>query len=321
MSRGRNGELSSAMTRRDLMVGAGLVAAAGGMLGPAGGPACAAPAHTFRHGEHEISILSDGHLSIPRQTLARETAGAEIANAMTEAGQTGERVIFPTNVTLIRTGSELILVDVGSGANFMETAGKLSDSMAAAGIDPATVTKVVYTHGHPDHLWGTLDDLDEPRFPNATYMVAEAEWNLWMGPNALSQVPPDREAFVTGARRQLGAVKAKVQTFKPGGDIASGIRALDTGGHTQGHVSLEVAGGREALIALGDALTHPVISFAHPEWKPASDHDPDRAVATRKALLDRLTADKCRFIGYHLPFPGLGMAERKDGAWRLVAAG
>ena len=56
-----------------------------------------------------------------------------------------------------------------------------------------------------------------------------------------------------------------------------------------------------------------------PGWKPMADHEPDRAIATRKALLDRLAAGKTRVIGYHLPYPGTGYVERKDGAYRFVA--
>jgi glyoxylase-like metal-dependent hydrolase (beta-lactamase superfamily II) len=59
---------------------------------------------------------------------------------------------------------------------------------------------------------------------------------------------------------------------------------------------------------LGDALTHRAISFRHPEWRTGSDTDADKGAATRKALLDRLVADKLPFIGYHLPSPGLAWA-------------
>ena len=75
------------------------------------------------------------------------------------------------------------------------------------------------------------------------------------------------------------------------------------------------------LIVLADALTHPTISFAHPGWKPAADHhDPERAVVTRKTLLDRLATDRNRVIGYHLPFPGIGFVERMGTAYRFVAS-
>jgi hypothetical protein len=41
-------------------------------------------------------------------------------------------------------------------------------------------------------------------------------------------------------------------------------------------------------------------------------------VETRKKLLDRLATDRSRLIGFHLPYPGHGMVERKDGAYRFV---
>jgi glyoxylase-like metal-dependent hydrolase (beta-lactamase superfamily II) len=81
-------------------------------------------------------------------------------------------------------------------------------------------------------------------------------------------------------------------------------------------MSFELAGG-EGLIVGGDVLTHPLISFAHPEWKPIADHLPDVAAETRKRLLDRLAADRAKLIGFHLPYPGIGTVERKDGAYRF----
>ena len=98
--------------------------------------------------------------------------------------------------------------------------------------------------------------------------------------------------------------------LKPGDDIVTGVRVIATPGHTQGHVALELAGG-DGLIVGGDALTHPLISFQHPEWKPAADHVPDQAAATRARLLDRLAADRSKLIGFHLPYPGVGTVERK----------
>ena len=106
--------------------------------------------------------------------------------------------------------------------------------------------------------------------------------------------------------------------YKAGDDIVTGLRAVATPGHTQGHMSLELAGG-ESLIVGGDVLTHPLISFAHPEWRPTADHVPDVAVDTRRRLLDRIATDRSKLIGFHLPYPCVGIVERKDSAYRFVA--
>lgn len=132
-------------------------------------PAFAAAHYPLKHGTFELTIVSDGHLVLPTSFLAPGAPPAEREALLKAAGQTGEQYSSPTNVTLIRAGSDLILVDMGSGDRFMPTAGKLWDNLKAAGIDKAKITKVVFTHGHPDHLWGTVDELDELVTPGAGF--------------------------------------------------------------------------------------------------------------------------------------------------------
>jgi hypothetical protein len=73
------------------------------------------------------------------------------------------------------------------------------------------------------------------------------------------------------------------------------------------------------MVVLSDALTHIIISFAHPDWMPAADHhDPQRAAAVRKTLLDKLATDRERGIGFHLPSLGIGIVERSRSSYRFV---
>src|SRR5581483_9705958 len=242
-------------------------------------PALAASSYSFTHGIFDVTVVSDGHLVLPTSFLAPDAPAPEREALLRAAGQTGGQYNSPTNVTLIRSNDEWILVDMGSGDRFMPTAGKLWNNLKAAGIDKSKITKVVFTHGHPDHLWGAVDDLDELVTPGATFYVGAAEWNFWTGENAARGLPAERAGFVTGARRNYAAIKGRVKLVKGGDEIGSGVRVVDTPGHTQGHLSLEIAGG-DGLIVGGDALTHPLISFQHPEWKPVADHVPDQAIAT-----------------------------------------
>lgn len=306
-------------TRRAVL---GALAAAPVALAHARAALAEAPVrHTLKHGPFEVTVITDGHLVLPARALAGNTAPAELEALLASGGQKGEFVEPPASVTLIRTPTELICVDAGAGPNFMPTLGKLPERLEAAGIDRATVTKVVYTHCHPDHLWGTIDEFDDtPLFPKATYVLSEGEWNFWMADDVLSRLPESRQNFAPGAQRNLTRIKERLATIKPGAEVAPGITVLGTPGHSAGHISLELAAGNEALIVLGDALTHPLISFGHPDWKPESDHfDADLAVATRRKLLSRLAADRAGIIGYHLPFPGLGRAEAAGQAYRFVA--
>lgn len=295
-----------------------LLAATALGLGARAVPAFAAVApHVFKHGAFEVSVVSDGHLVLPVSFLAPGATPPQRAALLKAAGQTGETYNSPTNVTLIRAGADLILIDMGSGDRFMPSAGKLWDNLKRAGIDKNKITKVVFTHGHPDHLWGAVDEFDEMALPGAAFYVAAGEWDFWNADNATRSLPPERAGFVTGARRRFAAIKERVKMIKPGDEIVSGLQVVGTPGHTQGHVSLALAGG-DGLIVGGDTLTHPLISFVHPEWRPVADHVPEQAAATRKTLLGRLAADRTTLIGFHLPYPGLGTVERKDNAYRFV---
>ena len=197
---------------------------------------------------------------------------------------------------------------------------RLAESLKAANVgSPASVTKVVFTHAHPDHIWGTLGADDNLFMPNAAYYVGATEWNFWTAPDLLSKMPAEMGDFVKGAQRDLAAVKDRVTMVKAGDEIAPGIAVLDTPGHTPGHLSLEVAGG-EGLIITADATTNQIVSFEHPEWKFGFDADPTQAIDTRKKLLDRAAADKVKLLGFHWQYPGVGFAEKKNSA-SLYAAG
>ena len=297
------------INRRDVI---GLVPGAVAALALAGDALAKA---SIKSGDVKITALSDGHLVLPAAMFAPQVNADARKAALAKAGQTGTEIKSPLNVTLVETGPNKVLIDVGSGGRFMDTAGKLADALSAIGIEPDAITHVVYTHAHPDHLWGTLDDFDEVSFPSAQYYISEQEWNFWMAKDVLSRLAKERHGFAVGAQRNLNAVKDKVTTIKPGSEPLSGIQVIDTGGHTPGHISLEIGRGDDRVVVLGDALTHPVISFQHSDWRPATDQLPERAAATRKKLLDKLASDKSRIIGYHLPAPGTGRVVRKGNAY------
>jgi len=104
-------------------------------------------------------------------------------------------------------------------------------------------------------------------------------------------------------------------------EVLPGVEAIDTSGHTPGHTSYMLHGGGDSLLVVGDAISNSVISFEKPTWHSGTDQDPDKGVKTRTALLDRLATDQTKIIGYHLPHPGQGVAERNGTAYRFVAAG
>ena len=304
------------LDRRRFLTAAAALVAVGAL--PSRALALAGP-YSFRQGTLDIIVVSDGHLVFPTSILAPDAPPDALKKLLEAAGVTGTEVKPDTNVTLVKAGDETILFDTGSGPNFQPTAGKLVANLDMAGIKPDSITKVVFTHAHPDHIWGTLGAGDNLTFPKAAYYTAAAEWNFWMDRDLIKKVPEAMQPFVTGAQKSLTAVKDKVTMFKPGDEVHAGIKVLDTPGHTPGHVSFEVP-GKETLIIVGDAVVAVPIAFPHPEWRFGFDTIPDLAIQTRKTFLDRAATDKIKMLGFHWPYPGIGYAEKQGTGYAYVAA-
>lgn len=303
--------------RRKFLAGAGALIAAG--LLPKDILAKTAP-HSFKHGEVTVMVLSDGYLTLPTSILAPNAPPEELKAILTAIGITGNTMTPAASPTLIKSGNDLILFDTGSGPGFQDSSGKLKEALASANIEPKAITKVVYTHGHPDHLFGTSADGGALTFPNAAHYVAQGEWDFWTHPDTPKKLPEQMRPMALGAQKHFGATKEKVVMVKPGDEIAAGITVLDTPGHTPGHASFAVPGEGGGLIILGDVFNNPAVYFAHPEWYFAFDADKDQAVATRKAMLDRAATDKVKLIGYHWVYPGVGYAERDGASYKFVPA-
>src|SRR5262245_18211726 len=155
------------LSRRRILSGmaAGAAAVGVGTLVPLRrGWASARTVH--KHADLEAIVVSDGHFVLPTGFLvAPDSPTAEREAALKAAGQTGDQFQLVNNVVVIRRQSDLILVDAGTGPRHQPTAGKLVENLKTAGNQPADVTTVVLTHGHPDHLWGILDAGDNPIYP------------------------------------------------------------------------------------------------------------------------------------------------------------
>jgi glyoxylase-like metal-dependent hydrolase (beta-lactamase superfamily II) len=276
------------------------------------------PSFSFVQGEFAITVVSDGFITVPIDIVAPEGSRDERAEILRRTGNPDAGLVkSKTNIPLIRKGDDLIIVDVGAGNKYQPSDGRLSENLIAAAIDPGSITKVVFTHAHPDHVWGTLDEHGGLRFPNATYYVGAAEWNFWMDPDYRTAMPAELHPFAEGAQRDLHAIQDRVVMLKPGDDVVTGLRALDTAGHTPGHLSLELAGG-EGLLITADAATNEIASFRHPKSRFGYDTIPDLAISNRARLIERAASERIKLLGYHWTYPGVGFAERDGSGFRYV---
>lgn len=269
-------------------------------------------------GAATLETVSDGNLQLPGSFIFGPMPPDELAPILAEYGVSKERITPECNLALYRDETNTVLFDVGSGPDFVPSAGRIVESLDTLGLAPEDVTQVVFTHAHPDHIWGLLDEFDEPLFYNATYMMGRAEWDYWWDPETVNTIGDARAAFAVGAKRRMVAIEGSVEFFDDGDEVLPGIAAISTPGHTPGHMAFEVRQGSQAALIVGDAIGNHHVAFHEPSWESGSDQDAQTAVATRKMLLDRLSSEDMTVIGFHLPNGGIGRAEKVDDGYRFV---
>lgn len=302
--------------RRDVLRAMAALTAGAGLTLPAH-----AASPTLALGDKTLRVVSDGHMNLPLSFVLPDTPQDDFAPLFAAYGLSLDGLRPDCNPTLLKTGDRLVLFDAGAGPAFMTTTGKLGANLDAAGIDAASVTDVIFTHAHPDHIWGVLDDFDELLFSEAAYHINQAEWDFWRADETLARMPDNRKSFVVGARNRFAAIEDKVKFFNGGDEVVSGVEAVATPGHTPGHTSFALHGGSQTVMVIGDALSNIAVSFERPDWHWGADVDPALGAETRFRLLDRLAADRTRLIGFHLPWPGEGTVETKGNAYRFAPLG
>lgn len=279
------------------------------------------PSHfSFAIGDAQLTVISDGFMTTPVSGLGVNVAPEEVQALMDSYFLSPTESISHTNHLYIEIGDARILVDVGSGNRFMPTTGRLMANLDAAGIDPAGITHVIITHAHPDHIWGIRDDFDEAIFPDAEYIIGQVEHDFWLQDGLAASSPAEMQQFVVGAVNSLQVDGADWTLAADGDEVVPGVRLIATPGHTAGHMAVHIESNGQQLIALGDAMNHAYMNFAHPDWYNGFDMDGAQTVATRKGLLDRAAADRITIMAYHFPFPGVGHVMRDGEAYRFIPA-
>ncbi|GEP57725.1 hypothetical protein RSO01_48910 [Reyranella soli] len=114
--------------------------------------------YALRIGDIDVLVISDGVLPLPTKTMATNANPAALATWLDDMIPPRETFDWPLNVVVVRSGGRTILIDAGVGVEYpgFPRAGQLAPRLEAAGIDPASVTDVVVTHMHTDHVGGLL---------------------------------------------------------------------------------------------------------------------------------------------------------------------
>jgi glyoxylase-like metal-dependent hydrolase (beta-lactamase superfamily II) len=280
--------------------------------------------YALKVGEIDVLVVSDGVLPIPAAVMAHNVEPAVRAAWLEDMFLPPDTLEWPLNVVVVRSGGRTILIDAGLGADpdlHLPRAGRLVQRLEAAGIDLASVTDVVLTHMHMDHIGGLLVDGVRGRLrPDLRIHLAGAELKFWESPDfsRVSMPPGFPDALRRAAKRFVNEYHSQLRPFEAEYEVVPGVVVRRTGGHTPGHSVVRLASGGDRLTFAGDAVFQ--VGFDRPDWHNGFEHDPEEAARVRVSLLRELAAAREPFVATHLSFPSVCHVAVAGDAFRCVPA-
>ena len=119
-------------------------------------------------------------------------------------------------------------------------------------------------------------------------------------------------------RRIFDSLKGRVERYANDAEVASGVHAAATPGHSIGHMSFMLSSGGRSLFLQSDVTNHPALFVAHPGWHAMFDQIPDLAEKTRRRVYDMLLTDRVPVLGFHHPAPSVSSVEKTATGYRLI---
>ena len=234
------------------------------------------------------------------------------------------RMLISFQAFVLRSKGRSVMIDTCIGAGrqreydvFCNLQSTFLEDLTAAGFPPHSITGVLCTHLHFDHVgWNTrlVDGKWVPTFPQARYYFGAREWEHW------------QHLKRTGGYHHLGHMEDSldpvvaaglVEFIGPDYRITEELSLIPTPGHTPGHVSVHIRSQGEEAIITGDMMHHP-IQLALPAVHGNFDMDKELGAKTRLEFLARFADRNVLIIGSHFCDPTSGHIVRDGAAWKLV---
>lgn len=191
--------------------------------------------------------------------------------------QTARDYTGSVNVFIIelKADKKRVMIDAGFGA----PRGNLLTEMKKANISPESISDILITHIHPDHVGGL------PDFPKAKIHIAREEYEAW-------EKDPSRKQL-----NRFLPNKNSLLLFEYNTEVVSNLKAIKVAGHTPGHTVFQM--GKRYFV--GDIIHAADLQIAHPSFCPRYDMNPQEASDSRKKALRNFHGE---WFGAHITHPG-----------------
>lgn len=271
---------------------------------------------TIRLGELAVWTVGDGAANLGGWPSPVEPRGSTPVDWAVYAARYPDSFHGPehrwrihNNCFVVRSSDATLLVDCGVGPGpypwYDNMRGVLPEALSGAGVEPGDIDTVFLTHAHPDHVGWTVDESrGVPRFPKARYVLHRKDWDEFRGRD---RVPRHFTRFV-----QPLASGGVLDLLAGPKTIAPGVTAIETPGHTPGHMSLFLESEGAALLIGGDVFSN-LIYVTEPERPFPPDLDIDLGIQTRLSVLRHLTAGGWMLASGHFPPPAIGRVVSERG--------
>jgi glyoxylase-like metal-dependent hydrolase (beta-lactamase superfamily II) len=225
---------------------------------------------------------------------------------------------------VLRSRGKHVMIDTCIGADrkreydvFCNIRTTFLEDLAAAGFPPDSISAVLCTHLHFDHVgWNThlVNGRWVPTFPLARYLFGRREFEHWVHLRNTGGYH-DFEHLHDSIDPVVAAGLAEYIT--PEYQVTDEVSLLPTPGHTPGHVSVLIRSRGEQAVITGDLMHHP-IQLTEPRREANFDMDKVQGALTRQAFVERFGDSKVLVIGSHFSDPTAGWIVRDRRGWKLI---
>lgn len=266
-------------------------------------------------GDIKITALRDGEMVLPTGYLTNlsdeqaATIDGDPNNALSATN---------FNAFVIQSAGRTLLVDAGCRDVFGPTAGFLPQALSEAGLKPEDITDLFFTHMHPDHIAGSVTAENVAVFENAQLQIIDVEHKFWTTGH-FEDVAANGKGWSEMAKGVLAAYGDRLTIVAADKEIIPGVTSIAIPGHTPGHAGFRADSGADSLVHMGDILHIQNMQLFNPKVATVFDVDPETALASRKRILDMVSADKLMCTNGHMLAPKFNHIDKVGDSYAIVS--